>query len=96
MNNLAPMKNCPGELQGNLNWMSGVLSNVYKIRGAHLQCVNHHYAKFDYKRIKTVGVTDNLNQRNPLHFRWKNVSNFNTTQFRKYSSKEHKIGREHN
>ena len=23
MNNLAPMKNCPGGVQGNLNWMQG-------------------------------------------------------------------------
>ena len=23
MNNLAPMKNCPGGVQGNLNWMPG-------------------------------------------------------------------------
>ena len=23
MNNLAPMRNCPGGLQGNLNWMPG-------------------------------------------------------------------------
>ena len=23
MNNLAPVKNCPGEVQGNLNWMPG-------------------------------------------------------------------------
>ena len=25
MNNLAPMKNCPGGLQGNLNWMPGYI-----------------------------------------------------------------------
>ena len=28
MNNLAPMKSCPGGLQGNLNWMPGY--NPYK------------------------------------------------------------------
>ena len=28
MNNLAPMKNCPGGLQGNLNWMPGHMFNV--------------------------------------------------------------------
>ena len=28
MNNLAPMKNCPGGVQGNLNWMPG-----YSLRG---------------------------------------------------------------
>ena len=26
MNNLAPMKNCPGGVQGNLNWMPGYKS----------------------------------------------------------------------
>ena len=25
MNNLAPMKNCPGGVQGNLNWMPGYI-----------------------------------------------------------------------
>ena len=25
-----------------------------KINGAHLQCVNNHYAKFEYKGIKTI------------------------------------------
>ena len=28
---------------------------------AHLQCVNTHYAKFEYKGINTVGVTDYTN-----------------------------------
>ena len=32
-----------------------------KIVGAHLQCVNNHYAKFEYKEMKTVGVTDYTN-----------------------------------
>ena len=26
--------------------------------GAHHQCVNNHYAKFQYKVVNTVGVTD--------------------------------------
>ena len=33
------------------------LSNVYKIGGAHVQCINYHYAKFKYQGMKTVGVT---------------------------------------
>ena len=37
------------------------LSNVHKIGGAHLQCVNNYYAKFEYKGMKTVGVTDYTN-----------------------------------
>ena len=46
MNNLAPMKNCPGGggVQGNLNWMPG-----YKL-GDHFQhvirCFLLHYAVF--------------------------------------------------
>ena len=28
---------------------------------SHLQCVNNHYAKFEYKGMKTVGVTDYTN-----------------------------------
>ena len=34
---------------------------LHKIRGAHLQCVNNHYAKFEYKGMNTVGVTDYIN-----------------------------------
>ena len=29
--------------------MRKYLSNVHKIEGAHLQCVNNPYAKFEYK-----------------------------------------------
>ena len=35
--------------------------NVHKIGGAHLQCVNNHYAKFEYKGMNTVGVSDYTN-----------------------------------
>ena len=28
--------------------------NEHKIRDAHLQCVNNHYAKFEYKGMKSV------------------------------------------
>ena len=31
-------------------------------KGAYLQCVNNHYAKFEYKRMKTLGVSDYTNQ----------------------------------
>ena len=30
MNNLAPMKNCPGGVQGNLNWMPGYFGEKKK------------------------------------------------------------------
>ena len=43
----------------------------HKIRGAHLQCVNNHYSKFEYKVMNTVGVTDYTNLASPKHFRWK-------------------------
>ena len=30
--------------------------------GAHVQCVNNHNAKFEYKGMKTAGITDHTNQ----------------------------------
>ena len=35
---------------------------MHKIEGAHLQCVKNHYAKLEYKGMKTVRVTDYTNQ----------------------------------
>ena len=35
--------------------------NVYKMEGAHLQWVKIHYAKFEYKGMNAVGVTDYTN-----------------------------------
>ena len=40
-------------------------------KSAHLQCMNNHYAKFEYKGTKSVGVTDYTNQAPPKHFGWK-------------------------
>ena len=37
------------------------MKQFHKIGDAHLQCVNNHYAKFEYKGINTVGVTDYTN-----------------------------------
>ena len=45
----------------NIGKKSKYLSNVHKIEGAYLQCVNNHYAKFEYKGTKTFGVTDYTN-----------------------------------
>ena len=39
-----------------------------QMRGAHLQCVNNHYAKFEKKEMKTVGVTDYTNRAPSKHF----------------------------
>ena len=41
------------------------VSNLHLIGGAHVQCVNSHYAKFEHKGMKTVGVTDYTNQDTP-------------------------------
>ena len=38
--------------------METYLLKVQEMRGAHFQCVNNHYAKFEYKVMNTVGVTD--------------------------------------
>ena len=40
-------------------------SKSNKIRGAHLQCVNNYYEKFEQKRMKTDGVTDYKTQTPP-------------------------------
>ena len=37
------------------------MKRFHKIGCAHLQCVNNHYAKFEYKGINTVGVKDYTN-----------------------------------
>ena len=37
------------------------LLNVHKTGGAHLQGVNNQYAKFEYKVMNTVAVTDYTN-----------------------------------
>ena len=37
------------------------LLNVHKMGGVHHQCVNNHYAKFEYKVMNTVGVIDYTN-----------------------------------
>ena len=35
---------------------------MHKIEGAHVQCVNNNFAKFENKEMKTVGNTDYTNQ----------------------------------
>ena len=51
--------------------MRKYLSNVHKVGIAHLQCVNNLYSKFEYKGMKTVGVTDYTNMRPTMHYGWK-------------------------
>ena len=48
---------------------------MHKTEGAHLQCVNNPYAKFEYTGMKTDGVTRLHKQDTPTHFGWKNVIN---------------------
>ena len=50
---------------------------MHKIEGAHFQCVNNHYAKFEYKGMNTVGATDYTTP--PKHSDGKNVK-FKTRQ----------------
>ena len=64
---------------------------MFKIGGTHLQCVNNHYVKFEYKIMKAVGVTDCTNQTPPAHFGWKKMSKFNT----RHLSNVHKMGGAH-
>ena len=37
------------------------MKQSHKIEGAHLQSVSNLYAKFEYKGMNTVGVTDFTN-----------------------------------
>ena len=37
------------------------MKRFHKIGGTHLQCVNNHYAKFEYKGMNTAGDTDYTN-----------------------------------
>ena len=48
------------------------LSNMHYIGGAHAQCMNSHYAKIEYKGMKTVGVTIYTNQTPSKHLERKN------------------------
>ena len=48
-------------------------------KSAHLQCVNNHYAKLEYKVVNTVGATDYTNQ-TPLGISDGKMSKINTHQ----------------
>ena len=60
--------------------MGKYLLNVHNMGGAHLQYVNNHYAKFEYKVMNTVAVTDYINKAPPKHYGWKKMSKFNIRQ----------------
>ena len=56
------------------------LRNVHKIEGAHLQCVNNHYAKFEYEGLNTVRVSELYKLGTPLEFWIEKMSKFNMHQ----------------
>ena len=60
------------------------------MRGAHLQCVNNHYAKFEKKEMKTVGVTDYTNRAPSKHF-YGEKTKFKTPKIKKKSWNVYKI-----
>ena len=68
------------------------LSNVHKIGGTHVQFVNNHYAKFECRGMKIVGVTDYTNQ-TPKAFRMEKMSKFNNPQNEKICIKCSRNGR---
>ena len=49
---------------------------VCTLDGTHRQCVNNHYAKFEYIEMKTF-VSDNTYQKPPKHFGGK-ITKFET------------------
>ena len=53
---------------------------MHQIGGAHLKCVNNHYAKFEYKGMNTVGVKRLHKLGTPLAFQMEKMSKFNTPQ----------------
>ena len=73
--------------------MKKYLSNVHKVVGAHLQYVNNQYANFDYKGMKSLGVTDYTNQRPPTHFGWKKILSPRTVKNEKIFIKCAQYGR---
>ena len=54
--------------------------------------MNNHYAKFEYKGMKTVGVTDNTNLTPPMHFGRKKCLSSTSVKNKK---NVHKIGGAH-
>ena len=59
-------------------------------KGAHLQCLINHYAKFEYKGMKTIRVTVYTNLTPPTHFEWKKCLSSTPVEIRKYLSSVHK------
>ena len=56
MNNLAPMKNCPGGVQGNLNWMPGYYKFTTR-SDAYLFSSDHHKRHSFYCKVTLIDLT---------------------------------------
>ena len=63
------------------------LSTMYKMEGAHLPCVNTHYAKFEYKEMKLLElqITQTRTHLPVSTFGQKNVKVQHPSKLRKYS-----------
>ena len=58
-----------------------------KLEGAHLQCVNNHYAMFEYIGMKTLGSYNYTNQTSLITVQHPSM--------KKYCSNVHKVGGAH-
>ena len=58
--------------------------------GAHLQCMDNNYGKYENKGFKTVGLTDYTNQTPPTYSNGKKCLSLTPVKLRKYSSNVHK------
>ena len=56
---------------------------MYKIEVAHLNCVKNQYAKFEYKGMKTVEVTDYTNQTPPKNIMEKSLLSSRSPKMKK-------------
>ena len=59
---------------------------MHKIEDAHFKCVNNHYAKFEYKGMKTILVTDYTNLTPLTHFGCGKCLSSTPVKMRKYLS----------
>ena len=50
---------------------------MQKLEGAHVQCMNNHYPKFEYLGMKTFGV-EITQTRHPLSILQKKMTKFKT------------------
>ena len=54
MNNLAPMKNCPGGVQGNLNWMPGYIYHLTVTESYLKSCFWREKSKYYTLSVKSA------------------------------------------